>query len=102
MLALFNRLFPLWAILLSVLALYFQDFFAALEGLIVLLLAAVMFLMGLTLQAEDFKRIINNPQPVLVGVALQFLLMPLAAITLATALQLNTQLTAGMVLVGCC
>ncbi len=102
MLAHFNRLFPLWALLLSLLAVYFRDFFAAMEGAIVLLLAGVMFLMGLTLKMEDFRRIAKDPRPVLVGVALQFILMPVAAITLATALQLNTQLTAGMVLVGCC
>jgi BASS family bile acid:Na+ symporter len=61
-----------------------------------------MFIMGLTLTDEDFLRISKDPRPVFVGVLLQFLLMPILALILATMLQLSNQLTAGMVLVGSC
>lgn len=98
----FNQLFPLWAILLSVAAIIARDSIALLEPAIVPLLAGIMFLMGLTLEKKDFQRIITQPQPVMVGVILQFVLMPILAITLANMLELSTQLTAGMVLVGSC
>jgi len=102
MLTRFNNLFPLWAMLLSIFALLFNGVFSGLQFAIVPLLAAVMFMMGLTLGKADFQRIIAAPKPVIVGVVLQFLLMPLIAILLSKMLQLNTQLTTGMVLVGCC
>lgn len=98
----FNRLFPLWAVLISVLAFAQPEQFSQFESAIVPLLALVMFMMGLTLCEDDFRRIINNPRPVLVGVAAQFLIMPVLALTLSAMLQLSPQLTAGMVLVGSC
>jgi BASS family bile acid:Na+ symporter len=70
--------------------------------MIVPLLASIMFMMGLTLTREDAARIALDPRPVAVGVALQFLLMPILALTLAKLLQLSTPLTVGMVLVGSC
>lgn len=98
----FNSLFPLWAVLLSVVAFIFNGFFSSMEAAIVPLLATVMFTMGLTLSEEDFLRISRDPKPVFLGVVLQFLLMPILALTLASMLQLSNQLTAGMVLVGSC
>lgn len=102
MLTKFNNLFPLWAIVLSGLAFVFSDSFGSMQSAIVPLLAAVMFMMGLTLGKEDFLRIAARPKSVLVGVVLQFALMPLLALLLSRILQLNIQLTAGMVLVGSC
>jgi len=98
----FNRLFPLWAVCLSVVAYFYSSLFTALESAIVPLLALIMFLMGLTLKKDDFLRIIAKPKPVFVGVILQFSLMPLLALILANMLQLSNQLTIGMVLVGSC
>ena len=98
----FNNLFPLWAVLLSAVAFGFNGFFGNLEQAIVPLLATVMFIMGLTLTDDDFLRISKDPRPVFVGVLLQFMLMPILALILATILQLSNQLTAGMVLVGSC
>jgi BASS family bile acid:Na+ symporter len=102
MLARFNALFPLWAILIAIAAFLQQETFAALSTLIVPLLATVMFIMGLTLKRSDFTTLWSDPKPVLVGVCCQFLVMPLIALTLANLLQLSAQLTAGMVLVGSC
>jgi BASS family bile acid:Na+ symporter len=61
-----------------------------------------MFLMGLTLTKADAERIVKDPKPILVGVVLQFLLMPVLALTFSKMLQLSNQLTIGMVLVGSC
>ena len=98
----FNTLFPLWAILLSGVAFFFSEFFSPLASWIIPLLAGVMFTMGLTLKAKDFQRILRDPRPILVGVLLQFILMPLLAVVLAKMFGLSNQLAAGLVLVGCC
>lgn len=97
-----TTLFPLWAILLSAVAFFFNEPFSSLASWIIPLLAGVMFTMGLTLKAADFKRILEDPRPILVGVLLQFILMPLLAVVLAKMFGLSNQLTAGLVLVGCC
>ena len=102
MLLAFNNLFPLWAVLLSIIAFFFNAAFANLQAAIVPLLSLVMFMMGLTLTLDDFQRIRKNPKPVFVGVLLQFLLMPPLALVLASILQLSNQLTVGMVLLGSC
>lgn len=98
----FNSYFPLWAILFSIVAFFFSDIFSIAASAIVPLLASVMFLMGLTLDKTDFKRVSENPSPVLVGVIMQFLIMPFMALLLSTILQLSNQITIGMVLVGSC
>ena len=100
--AFFNQFFPLWALLLSAVALVFNEPFSSLETAIVPLLAGVMFMMGLTLNREDFLRISKDPRAVLIGVLLQFILMPILALTLSGMLQLSNQLIVGMVLVGSC
>ena len=97
-----NRLFPLWAILVSLLAFLAPGVFSPWQGMIVPLLAVVMFMMGITLSAADFKRVLVAPRPILIGVFLQFLIMPLVAFLLSRLLQLSAELTAGMVLVGSC
>lgn len=102
MLSKFNQFFPLWAALLSLVAFFSNEFFSAFETLIIPLLGLVMFLMGLNLKTADFLQIIKEPKPVLVGVMLQFVLMPIFALTLSAMLGLSNQLTVGMVLVGCC
>ena len=102
MLTRFNSLFPLWALLISLIAFIANAPFAALGGAIVPLLSCVMFMMGLTLTKDDVARIAKDPKPVLIGVVLQFLLMPILALTFSKMLQLSNQLTIGMVLVGSC
>ena len=72
-------LFPLLALLVSALAWVWPELLNGYGGAIVPLLSLVMFLMGLTLSAADFKRVLTTPQAVAIGVALQFLLMPATA-----------------------
>ena len=76
---LFNNLFPRRAIAVSVRAYLFSDSLTDMQGLIVPMLAMVMFCMGLTLSVGDFKRVKRTPVPIAIGIVLQFLLMPLAA-----------------------
>lgn len=88
--------------MISTIAFFFNIPLSALSVTIIPLLATIMFMMGLTLSKEDFRRIALDPKPVIVGVLLQFLLMPVLALTFSKMLQLSNQLTIGMVLVGSC
>ena len=96
-----TALFPLWAVLGSLLAWMAPAGFVPLKALVVPLLGIVMFGMGMTLSGNDFLNVLRRPFPVLLGVAMQFLLMPLAAWALATAAGLPPQLAVGLILVGC-
>ncbi|MFD1384442.1 bile acid:sodium symporter family protein [Rhodanobacter aciditrophus] len=94
------QLFPVWAVLLSVLALLQPEFFVGLKGYILPLLMAIMLAMGLTLSPKDFKRVGKNGKAVAVGVLLQFLVMPITAFFIAMAFGFDSELTVGMLLVG--
>ncbi|HOO19916.1 MAG TPA: bile acid:sodium symporter family protein [Kiritimatiellia bacterium] len=96
-----TTLFPLWALLASAWAYLRPAPWAALQGWIVPLLGLVMFGMGLTLTGADFRRVFQRPGPIVLGMAVQFGLMPLLALGLARVLHLAPPLVAGMVLVGC-
>ena len=97
-----TKLFPILAIAVAAIGALRPDSFVAAQFMIIPLLASIMFMMGLTLTRSDAQRIARDPRPVAVGIALQFLLMPILALTLAKLLQLSTPLTVGMVLVGSC
>jgi BASS family bile acid:Na+ symporter len=94
-------LFPIWALLGSAWAYLQPAPWAALKASIVPLLGLVMFGMGLTLTADDFRRVFRRPALIGLGMAMQFGFMPLLAFGLSCALGLSPQLTAGMLLVGC-
>ncbi|MFT9256542.1 MAG: bile acid:sodium symporter family protein [Acetobacter sp.] len=96
-----TRLFPLWAVLVSALAVFWPAPFLVLTPAVTVLLAFIMFTMGVTLTPGDFARIARRPWPVLAGVGLHYLVMPLAAWLIAHALHMSPELTTGMVLVGC-
>ena len=91
-------------VLLSALAaLLFPDTLSHLRPrLINPLLGIIMFGMGLTLQAEDFKVVFSRPRDVLVGCLAQFTVMPLLAFALTKIFRLEPALAIGVILVGCC
>ena len=66
------------------------------------LLGVVMFGMGLTLNLKDFKIVFSRPKDVIIGCLAQFTIMPLLALGLSKAFQLDEALALGVVLVGCC
>ena len=95
-------LFPVWAILFATAAWRWPGLFVPLGPAIVPLLGVVMFGMGVTLTGREFADVGRRPALLLFGAALQFGIMPLAAFGVARALDLDAQLAAGLVLVGCC
>jgi len=65
-----------------------------------LLLSMVLFTMGTTLKVEDFTNVFKKPKEISVGVAAQYIAMPLIALALAKIFSLNEALTVGLILVG--
>jgi BASS family bile acid:Na+ symporter len=96
-----TALFPLWALLGVLLAWFAPAPFAACRSAVLPLLGVVMFGMGIGLRVENFLAVMRRPTPVILGLGLQFLMMPLAGSLLALLSGLPPQLAAGMILVGC-
>ncbi|MFQ5802804.1 MAG: bile acid:sodium symporter family protein [Candidatus Methylomirabilales bacterium] len=65
-------------------------------------LAAIMLGMGLTLTGEDLNNLRSAGKPLMMGVVLQYLIMPIAGWLLALALGLPKLLALGIILVGAC
>ncbi|WP_427965579.1 bile acid:sodium symporter family protein [Altererythrobacter sp.] len=106
-----TSLFALWTVLGTAIAWFFpwsflwvvDDTFRPLDqSLVSVLLGVIMLGMGLTLAPEDFRRVLTMPRAVAAGVALQFTVMPLAGIAIATLFGLETGLAVGLILVACC
>ncbi len=106
-----TRLFAIWTLLGTVLAWFVPSLFLwVVDGrftpfgqpLVSVLLGVIMLGMGLTLTPGDFRRVAGLPGAVLAGVVLQFTIMPLAGILLATGFALEPGLAVGLVLVACC
>jgi BASS family bile acid:Na+ symporter len=100
MLARITRLFPLWAVLVSVAAYCAPSSVTGIAPHVTTLLTVIMLSMGVTLSIDDFRRVFTRPAPVIAGIVLHYLVMPLAAWAIAKALRMPPDLTAGMVLVG--
>ncbi len=67
---------------------------------IIPLLILIMLSMALTLTFRDFKRVIVEPKPILLGIVLQFVLMPLTAFIIGNAFGFDNNTILGLVLVG--
>ena len=72
------------------------------KTLLPLLLAVVMFGMGLGLATSDFRRILQTPLQALLGSVGHFILMPLAALFVIKLTGLTGTLALGVLIVGCC
>lgn len=77
-----------------------SELFALLQPGIVPLLMLIMLCMGLTLTPRDFLEVGRYRGALLAGVGLQFLVMPLAALLVASVAGLSDEMVVGMVLVG--
>ncbi len=95
------RLFPISVILLSTLAYQFPTPFKNITPHITILLIVIMLSMAATVSVADFCRILARPAPLVVGLGLHYFIMPLAAYLIAKFLRMSSDLTAGMILLGC-
>lgn len=99
---LFTKYVSLWVIAIAVYSYYQPDILKPMGKYIPYLLGVIMLSMGLTLRITDFKLVFSRPRDVFFGIALRYLIMPLAAWFTAKALGLPPVLAAGLILVGCC
>ncbi|WGO99695.1 bile acid:sodium symporter family protein [Saccharophagus degradans] len=77
-----------------------MDNVAVLAKLAPLFLAVGMFGMGLSMQVKDFKYLLKNIKPVVVGVSLQVLLLPALGFALAVGFSLDPVLAVGLMLLA--
>ncbi len=66
------------------------------------ILTLLMFDIGLTLTAADFRLILHRPKPVLAGLLGQIICLPLLAFLLAYVAQVEPIFALGIVLIACC
>ena len=97
-----TTLFPIGAVLISILSLVYPQLLLPLKDAIVPLLGVVMLGMGMTLRLENFIEVCRRPRAIAIGITLQYLLMPLIAYLVAWLFELDQALFIGMVLLGSC
>lgn len=90
------------AVVLSGIALAYPPSFTWIRPHIPLCLGIIMFGMGLTLEFADFRDILSKWRLVGLGVILQYIVMPLLAVIIASAFGLPSEAVIGMVVVGAC
>lgn len=98
----FSRTFALWVIIFAIIAYFYPATFKPFAAWIAPLLGIVMFGMGLTLSAHDFKMVLKSPRDVFIGIVAQFVIMPVIAYGLCVLLNLPPEIAVGVILVGCC
>ncbi|QQK78738.1 bile acid:sodium symporter family protein [Salicibibacter cibi] len=79
---------------------YFFTELAVLSNAVNILLGIVMFGMGLTLKATDFSMIFKKPAHVIIGVLLQFTVMPLLALLIVWLFGFPPEIAIGIILLG--
>jgi len=99
-LSFYTRYFAVWVVLFGVAAYLWPGPFVALKGYMDWFFALTMFGIGVVLQVEDFKRIVQKPVIVLIGSAAQFSLMPFGAFVLAKLFNLPPEIAVGLILTG--
>ncbi len=90
------------AVFISIIAYFLPVGFVWMKPHIPVLLGIIMFGMGMTLEFEDFARVLKKPKFLFTGVFAQYGFMPLLGFLIGWALQLDPALTAGIILLGAC
>ncbi len=66
------------------------------------ILTLLMFDIGLTLTADDFRLILRRPKPILAGLLGQIICLPVLAFLVASIAQVEPIFALGIVLIACC
>jgi len=94
--------FLLIAVVMSAVALAYPPSFTWVKPHIPLGLGIIMFGMGLTLEFGDFAQILRKWPVVGLGMALQYIIMPILAVVISRFLGLPPEIAVGMIVVGAC
>jgi len=98
--------YTLWIFTAVTASLFYPQFFISvgdfeLKKLIVPLLQIIMFGMGSQMSFKDLAGVIKMPKGVIIGVSLQFMVMPLVGFTIARIFNFPPEIAAGIILIGC-
>lgn len=99
--------FTCWVLASVTACMYYPNIFIKwgsfeLKVLIVPLIQLIMFGMGTTLCIDDFKRVLKMPQAFLIGMLLQFTVMPFVAALLVKIFGFDPMIAVGVILIGTC
>ncbi len=99
--------FTFWVFTMTSWALFYPAHFGSWAGyplgkLITPLIQLIMLGMGATLSLADFARALKMPRAVLIGMALQFSVMPLLGAGIAMLFGFPAEVAAGVILIGSC
>lgn len=99
--------FTFWVLTMTAAALIYPAFFISWGGfelsrLNVPLIQLIMFGMGAGLSVADFTRALKMPKAVLLGMLLQFTVMPVTGWALAHMFGFDAEVAAGIILIGSC
>ncbi|MDP2983827.1 MAG: bile acid:sodium symporter family protein [Candidatus Latescibacter sp.] len=99
--------FTLWVTAFVTTAMFFPRFFTNVHGVetkpyIMNIIQFIMFGMGTTLSIRDFKRVFIMPQTIVIGIVLQYTVMPFVGKGIAMLFAPNPEVAAGIVLNGSC
>jgi len=98
--------YTLWIFAAVTASMFYPQYFISagnfqLKTLIVPLLQIIMFGMGSQMSFSDFAGVIKMPKGVLIGIFLQFTIMPLVGLTIANIFNFPSEIAAGIILIGC-
>jgi len=98
--------YTLWIFAAVTASMFYPQYFISvgnfqLKTLIVPLLQIIMFGMGSQMSFNDFAGVIKMPKGVLIGIFLQFTIMPLVGLTIANIFNFPSEIAAGIILIGC-
>ena len=62
----------------------------------------IMFSLGLGLNTDDFRNIINYPKAFFIGILNQMIILPIVAFFLIIIFKLSGELAVGMMILSCC
>lgn len=98
--------FTIWVIAAATISMIYPEYITSIGGyqtdnLIVPLIQLIMFGMGTTMGIKDFAGVLKMPKGVLVGLVLQFTIMPLVALSLTLVFNFPPEIAAGVILIGC-
>lgn len=95
-----QNLFVVWVLIGAIWGYFFPKIAASGSGNISTALGVVMLGMGLTITMQQLQRLRNAGTTLILGVLLQFTIMPLIGWLVATVLKLPPMLALGVILVG--
>jgi BASS family bile acid:Na+ symporter len=72
------------------------------KWILLVIVQLVMFGMGTKMSLDDFVGVAKMPYPVFIGIALQFLVMPLTGYVLTKVFSFPPEIAAGVILTGSC